>query len=377
MQFHLETDDFALRDLQVTCGDSLVVGDLAGGCTRCMEGLKMVLFITGICGRGCFYCPYSLERQQRDVTFANERSVKSDEDIIEEVRIMRALGTGITGGEPLLFPDRTIHYIKLLKETFGAEHHIHLYTGSQSVKSPALFKRLKDAGLDEIRIHPLRKDWHKIKWAVNAGLTTGAEIPVIPDNLEEMKKFAVYVEKAGGRFLNMNELEFSETNYYAFQIRGLHIKPNSLAAVQGSEETAHTFLEWARNNLKTLTVHYCPSTLKDRHQLRRRLFRRAELEAKPYEERTEEGTLIKASITHEKATLIGLNKLQAELQHLLPELAPGMMHINQDESSLETSVGIAIRLEETLRRAGWKISVLEEYPTAGRLRVATTQLASE
>lgn len=337
----------------------------------------MVLFVTGICGRGCFYCPYSLERQQKDVTFANERSVQSDDDIIQEVRAMKALGTGITGGEPLLFPDRTIRYIRLLKETFGPEHHIHLYTGSQSVKSPALFKRLKDAGLDEIRIHPLRKDWHKLRWAVKSGLTTGAEIPVIPDNLEEMKKFAVYVEKAGGRFLNMNELEYSETNYYAFQLRGLHIKPNSLAAVKGSEETAHTFLEWARNNLTTLTVHYCPSTLKDRHQLRRRLFRRAEIEAKPYEERTQDGTLIKASITLKNATPTNLTTLQNQLQNLLPELAPNMLHINQEENTLETSVGVAIRLEETLTQQGWKISVLEEYPTAGRLRVATTQLAMD
>ncbi len=333
----------------------------------------MVLFVTGICGRGCFYCPYSLERQQKDVTFANERPVHSDEDILQEVRTMRALGTGITGGEPLLYPDRTLHYIKLLKQEFGAEHHIHLYTGSQSVKTPRLFTRLKEAGLDEIRIHPLRRDWHKIRWAVKAGLTTGAEIPCLPDSLEGMKRFALYVEKAGGRFLNLNELEFSEANYYAFLLRGLRIKENSLAAVQGSEETAHTFLEWARSNLN-ITVHYCPSTLKDRHQLRRRLFRRAENEAQPYEERTVEGTLIKASITKPRTTLNKLHILQGELQRLLPELPARMLRINETDASLETSVGVAIRLEKNLTRARWKISILEEYPTAERLRVAVTQL---
>ncbi len=173
----------------------------------------------------------------------------------------------------------------------------------------------------------------------------------------------------------MNELEFSETNHYAFQMRGLRIKENSLAAVQGSEETAHTFLEWARSHLRTLTVHCCPSTLKDRHQLRRRLFRRAENEAKPYEERTEEGTLIKASITKPNAKLSDIQRLHDELRELLPELASNMLHLNEQENSLETSIGVAVRLEQKLSLKGWKINVLEEYPSSDRLRVASSQLS--
>lgn len=71
---------------------------LPEGCRLCYMGAKMVLFITGSCGKNCFYCPVSYERKEKDLIFANERRVGKDEDIIEEAISMEALGTGITGG---------------------------------------------------------------------------------------------------------------------------------------------------------------------------------------------------------------------------------------------------------------------------------------
>jgi pyruvate formate-lyase activating enzyme-like uncharacterized protein len=58
----------------------------------------MVLFVTGICNRSCWYCPLSSERRGNDVVFANDRQVSSPDDIVAEAAAMSALGTGITGG---------------------------------------------------------------------------------------------------------------------------------------------------------------------------------------------------------------------------------------------------------------------------------------
>ena len=72
---------------------------------------------------------------------------------------MSALGTGITGGEPLLCIDRVTQYCKALKDHFGPEHHIHLYTAQAPTKAD--LEKLKGV-VDEIRLHPPRECWDHI-----------------------------------------------------------------------------------------------------------------------------------------------------------------------------------------------------------------------
>ena len=57
-------------------------GELSLACQQCAEGRKMVLFVTGLCRFRCFYCPVSPTRNQLDVVYANERRVRSDEDVL-------------------------------------------------------------------------------------------------------------------------------------------------------------------------------------------------------------------------------------------------------------------------------------------------------
>lgn len=134
---------------------------LADGCLCCREGAKMVLFVTGLCYRDCFFCPLSADRKNADVIFANERPVYSDADVLDEARMMRAKGTGITGGEPLLELSKVLHYISLLKSEFGKEHHIHMYTAEAPDEKQ--IKELAKAGLDEIRFHPPHEMWHRLE----------------------------------------------------------------------------------------------------------------------------------------------------------------------------------------------------------------------
>src|SRR3989338_362887 len=94
-------------------------GDLPKGCSYCVKGEKLVLFVTGLCLRKCYFCPVSDEKYQKDVVFANELKVRNFKDILKEAKAMNAKGAGITGGDPLAKLSRTASCIKKLKEKFG------------------------------------------------------------------------------------------------------------------------------------------------------------------------------------------------------------------------------------------------------------------
>jgi len=94
---------------------SMVMGRLPRGCVLCQKGAKLVLLITGRCAAGCYYCPLSAEKAGRDVMFADEMRARSENDVLLEARLIDALGTGITGGDPLCVPVRTLRFIRLLK----------------------------------------------------------------------------------------------------------------------------------------------------------------------------------------------------------------------------------------------------------------------
>ncbi len=261
------------------------------GCELCQLGAKMVLFVTGLCYRSCFYCPLSEHRKGKDAVYANERFVKCDTDLIVEARSMDALGTGITGGEPLLALARVLHYMKLLKSEFGPQHHIHLY--SSLAPSGHTLRVLARAGLDEIRIHPPIEEWNNfassqyceaLKYAKTLGLEAGVEIPAIkpvPAILNALK------EVSG--FLNLNELEFSETNYKAMTAAGFVPVESGYAAV-GSRKMAD---EIANDEVPT---YFCTSASKDSVQLRERFKRKARRLARPFDEVTQDGTLVFAVV---------------------------------------------------------------------------------
>ncbi len=336
------------------------------GCRLCEEGAKMVLFITGVCHAGCFYCPLSREKMNRDVVFADEMPVKSDEDVLLEARLIDAKGTGITGGDPMERVDRVVHYIHLLKDNFGEGHHIHLYTASGSREK---IEKLAAAGLDEIRFHPPPQLWTKmhgsiyerrIDWAIQAGMNVGIEVPVLPDMKEELIALVRFANEKG-IFVNLNELEFSETNYLELNARGYEPKNDVSSAVKGSEEVAYEIvgMDW------DIVVHYCSSSFKDGVQMRRRLMRRAKNIRKEYEEITEDATLILGVIEGENLEEI-YRVLREEFG--VPE---NLMEINRERKRVEISPYI---LEEIAPELPWDAYEVEEYPTWDRLQVERVKL---
>jgi len=325
---------------------SMVVGKLPRGCELCQRGRKSVIFITGLCPRKCFYCPLSRDRR-RDILFINEKAVlKLDEKtLISEILKSDSLGVGITGGDPLVKLERTFFIIKVLKDYFP-EMHIHLYTTGVTLTKTVLSK-LDKIGLDELRIHPKPRNWDKIELALReSSMDVGAEIPALPGSEREIIKFAEYLTDIGAHFLNINELEFSETNAIALLQRGYRMNEDYITA-KGSKDTAIRVLKQAARELD-LNIHFCPAVVKDRYQTSLRLYRKAIVTAKNYQQVTDEG-------------LLKYLEIIAENPGKIRELIPAPL-LETTEGKAYTSVFFADRL----MKAGYDVYVVEESPTPQR-----------
>lgn len=336
---------------------SAYTGRLPKGCLQCRRGSKMVLLITGRCSTGCFYCPLSLEKKGKEVLFANERRCTSDDEVLDEARMIRAEGTGITGGDPVQCIERTLHFIRLLKKEFGERHHIHLYTSSLDVQA---FRRLEEAGLDELRLHPPVEMWDRLdetdleEFLRSTSMKVGFEIPSLPEEEERTERLIDFAESVGMDFVNLNELEFSESNWDELKARGMDIRDELSSSVRGSEEVALRHLTKQRD----ISLHYCSSRFKDSIQLRRRIKRRARRAARPTDIITSDGTLLKGVVEGPADEIFdALRKLEVE-EHLFYE--------DKEKGRVEVAPWV---LEHIADRLPFDSFLVEEYPTADRLEV--------
>lgn len=314
----------------------------ATGCAFCHEGAKMVLFITGVCRRSCWYCPLSRERKGKDQVFANEHRISSPDEAVAEAKAMRALGTGITGGEPLDRLERVIIYARRLKEEFGQDHHIHLYTSC----APTDEQLSQLYGIvDEIRMHPPVGCWKDIstsdhlraaKRAKALGFEAGFEVPSLP----AINLLAPALPHLS--FLNINELEWGETNAPEMRRRELVLEDSVHNAVEGSRG-------WCRAICRDKKVHFCSSAFKDSVQLRKRLIRIAGVTARPFDEISDDGTIIYGRIEEVPVIPVIVRQLGDEM-------------FEERDGGVETAWWILI--ERSGEIEGRK-TIIERYPNRG------------
>ncbi|MFW6041353.1 MAG: radical SAM protein [Thermoplasmatota archaeon] len=340
--------------------NSAYVGKLPEGCKYCRRGSKMVLLVTGECEGSCWYCPLSEKKKGKDVIYANEKRVFTVDEIIEEAHNIDAEGTGITGGDPFKC-EETDKYIQILKSEFGMDHHIHLYTQSTDLDKIRLFE---EAGLDELRFHPLLKIWDSIEETEyplimdelkELDMNVGIEIPSIP-GMENQTYHLINELKDSVDFVNLNELEFSSTNWKQMVDRGYKQKSDVSSAVEGSQKMALKIIKLGFG----LPIHYCSSSFKDSVQLRNRIKRRATNIAKEGEWITEEGTLIKGIILVDDP-----RKVKDKLIERF-DIPTNLIWYDDEKERIELSLAV---LEEIYDKLDYECYGIEEYPTADRLEV--------
>ena len=359
---------------------STYAAPLSPACEMCAHGSKMVVLVTGLCPSACFYCPLSFAKGGKDRIFADEWELYDEHDtdkLIREAEHIDATGAGITGGDPLVVWNRTKNYIALLKDTFGSDFHIHLYTSGQ--KNGEHVGELVAAGLDEIRFHPSPNQWGNmdkspiipaIKHALATNADVGLEIPAIPQMENEMFSLIQWANELGIRWVNLNELEYSERNADNLNRRNYIVKDDISAAVSGSQETAYSVLEMAVHEDIDIGVHYCSSSFKDGIQLTNRIKRRAHNVAQDHEVISNEGTLLKGVIYAQHRSLQELyisikQEFSIEDSHIV---------LNNGKNRIEIGLWILEKIASILNARGFECYMVEEYPTADGLEVERTPL---
>jgi hypothetical protein len=230
-----------------------------------------------------------------------------------------------------------------------------------------MLKKLADAGLDEIRLHPPQAIWGDLKHSPYAdslqhakklGIETGIEVP----SIEGTEKVAVFAEYMGV-FLNLNELEFSDTNSKALLKNGFFLESDTSNAVAGSDKYAETTLSLCKK------VHFCSSIHKDAVQLRKRFQRIAKNMAREFDEITEDGTLVYGIIEYldhkiAKKILedIGIPLELFEVKKGRIEIAWWILEELKEE------------IKEELKSLGAKLLIIERYPFEDGLLVELTPI---
>jgi len=248
-------------------------------------------------------------------------------------------------------------------------------------------QKLYDAGLDEIRFHPNLDDrslWPRLELGRKHPWLVGVEIPAIPGYDEKTKALIDYIADKVD-FLNLNELELSDTQakHYRLHEMGFTPKDTMSYGAAGSKELALKMLAHAEQ--KGLRAHFCTAKLKDAVQMKNRLKRRAKHARLPFDIVLEEGTLLRGCL-------------------YIPSLSPGVRYVEKLQQAdkgeavrqlemLRAKVVQAVKLQEhdvvvdhaklrlilpceavrkhakKLKKLGLVPALVEEYPTADALEV--------
>jgi pyruvate formate-lyase activating enzyme-like uncharacterized protein len=177
----------------------------------------------------------------------------------------------------------------------------------------------------------------------------GIEIPSITCDLSGV----ISLLKEVDGFLNLNELEFSETNFSQLKNHGYVPVDDTSCAALGSREVAEA-LDYHK-------LHFCSSRFKDAIQLRERFKRIAKRSARHFDEITDDGTLVYGVI-------------EGSCEGLLREAGVSDDMYDVRDGIVEIAWWIAEDLATELIQIGCDVSVIERYPMKNGMIAERTPL---
>lgn len=238
---------------------------ISKGCNICGEGKWSCLFITGRCNANCFYCPAS--QKQDAVPSSQQLTFDTPEAYAEYIRLFNFNGVSFSGGEPLLFFERTMDYLKTVRKLTPPETYIWLYTNG-ILANKSRMMQLAGAGLDEIRfdIGASKYSLDKIACARGNIKNITVEIPAVPEDTDKIKKLLPQMIKSGITNLNLHQLRLTKHNAPHLLKRKYTYYPSERPVVIESELAALNIINYAHKHDLEIGINYCSFDFKNRFQ---------------------------------------------------------------------------------------------------------------
>ncbi len=247
-------------------GTKVDCNSLSPGCRHCGAGGWSCLFVNGLCNGHCFYCPSAQDDSGPPVT--NGLVFTDPDEYADYVATLGFSGVSISGGEPLLTADLALSFLRAVRKRCGDKVHLWLYTNG-TLLTPNLCRKLKDAGLDEIRfdLGAVRYNLKKLRLAVGSIPTVTVEIPAVPEDEELLKLKMVEMAEAGVKHLNLHQMRLTPHNFAPLTARGYIFLHGEKVTLLESELCALRLVRFSLEQGIPLPVNYCSFTFKRRFQL--------------------------------------------------------------------------------------------------------------
>jgi uncharacterized protein len=252
---------------------SLTKGWVSPSCITCRKGTGTATFLISTqCPRNCYFC-FNPNQHNYEYFLSHQHNV------VEELEAEYKRGVifkdlALTGGEPLLHKEETAAFFRHAKRLYPKAY-ARLYTCGAYLDEDYL-QILKSVGLDEIRFSIKTDDpldaqkaiLNKIHLSKDYIPNVMVEMPVFPDNLEQMQELLLDLDEIGVKGINILELCYPFNNTEEFAKRGYQIKSTMYRVlynywyagglpIAGSEENCLRLLQFALDKQLKMGVHYC------------------------------------------------------------------------------------------------------------------------
>lgn len=266
----------ARREIVATCSGEIAwacggtkphYGPLSPGCAHCVAGTWSCLFINGVCNARCFFCPTPQDDSGDPTT--GQIAFRRADDYADFVGRFGFGGVSLSGGEPLLTLDRSLDFVRTVRERFGESVYLWLYTNGMLATDEAM-AALAGAGLNEIRfnLHANGYRLDGVERAVRHISTVTVETPAVPEEEARMQRLLPTLAEMGVKHINLHDLRVTPHNAGHMVRRGYTCLHGPKATVLDSELAALRLIRQAAADRLPLAVQYCCFAYKNPYQAR-------------------------------------------------------------------------------------------------------------